>query len=190
MLTSDVLRDHFQRGLAYLPYVATGKPAHQEGWNAMLARVALSGAQRELIASFTRELNVLVSSGTWCGDCVAQGPMLERIREANPGRIHLRFVDRDAHADLASAIRICGGLRVPTVIFLNEDFEFLSLLGDRTLTRYRAIAVKQLGAACPLPGAPVPQDEVDATLQDWVDEFERAQLMVRLSPRLRAKHGN
>lgn len=190
MLSPDDYRAHFERGLDYRRYVATGKPAHLEGWNGVLARVSLSDTQRRLVAAFTRDLNVLVSSGTWCGDCVAQGPMLERIREANPARINLRFVDRDEHADLANALRICGGLRVPTVIFLNEDFEFLALLGDRTLTRYRAIARMQLGAACPLPGAPVPQDELDATLQDWVNEFERAQLMVRLSPRLREKHGD
>ena len=29
-----------------------------------------------------------------------------------------------------------------------------------------------------------------ATLQDWVDEFERAQLLVRLSPKLRQRHAD
>jgi Cu/Ag efflux pump CusA len=55
--------------------------------------------------------------------------------------------------------------------FVNEDFEFLSLLGDRTLSRYRAIAARALGASCPLPGARVADDELAATLQDWLDEF-------------------
>jgi hypothetical protein len=29
-----------------------------------------------------------------------------------------------------------------------------------------------------------------ATLQDWVDEVERIQLMLRVSPRLRQKYGD
>ena len=60
--------------------------------------------------------------------------------------------------------------------------------GDRSLTRYRAAAARNLGPSCPLPGAPLPQDELEGTLQDWVDEFERVHLLLRLSARLRQKH--
>jgi hypothetical protein len=48
----------------------------------------------------------------------------------------------------------------------------------------------KLGPACPLPGAPLPDDELAATLQDWLNEFERIELLLRLSPRLRRKHGD
>ena len=71
-----------------------------------------------------------------------------------------------------------------------EDFELCSIFGDRTLTRYRAMAERALGAACMVPGAPLPDDDVAGTLADWVDEFERVQLMLRLSGRLRQKHGD
>ena len=47
-----------------------------------------------------------------------------------------------------------------------------------------------MGAACQLPGAEVAGDELAATLQDWLDEFERVQLLLRGSPRLRQKHGD
>jgi hypothetical protein len=36
----------------------------------------------------------------------------------------------------------------------------------------------------------VPPDEAAATMQGWIDEFERVQLMLRLSPRLRQVHGD
>ncbi|MEL7474271.1 MAG: thioredoxin family protein, partial [Planctomycetota bacterium] len=152
--------------------------------------VQLTPQQRSLLAGFTRELNVLVSSGTWCGDCVQQCPFLGHIESANNARIRVRFVDRDEHADLAERIKLCGGLRVPVAVFMNEDFDLVSLFGDRTLHRYRAMAARQLGASCPLPGAPVPDDEKRATLQDWVDEFERTQLLLRLSTKLRQRHGD
>ena len=190
MVTPDIVRDHFSRGLAYDAYVASGTPDQQQSWRAFGARVALLPAQRDLVASFTRKIHVLITSGTWCGDCVQQVPMLAAIAGANPLMIHLRLVDRDKHADLANLVRICGGLRVPTVIFCNEDFEFLSLAGDKSIARMRAIAARALGASCPLPGAPLAADELAATTQDWVTEFERAHLVARLSAKLRERHGD
>ena len=135
-------------------------------------------------------MKVLVVSGIWCGDCVQQCPLLHRIAEANPTAIDLRLVDRDAHRDLAERIRVNGGDRVPVALFLAEDFEFCAAFGDRSLHRYRALARSQLGASCPIGIAPPDQDELAATLGDWVNEFERVQLMLRLSPRLRRKHGD
>lgn len=190
MLSPELLRASFQKGLAYDDYVATGKPHHQASWRDVASRVVLPLAQRALIASFSRRMPVLVTSGTWCGDCAAQVPMLRAIEGANPGAITLRILDRDAHPKVSEALRICGGLRVPTVVFMNEDFEFVHLMGDRTIARYRAMAAAQLGVACPLPGAPTPPDEDSATLADWVEEFERVQLLLRLSPKLRDRHGD
>jgi hypothetical protein len=120
---------------------------------------------------------------------VQQGPLIQRIADATD-RIDLRWLDRDEHIDLAERLQINQGTRVPVVLFLAEDHELVSIYGDRTLTRYRAMAAKQLAAACPLPGAPVPDDELRGTLQDWLDEFERVQLLLRLSGRLRQKHGD
>lgn len=189
LLDRGFLSAKFAAGLAWREYLATGKPAQREAWNAVYNQVALSGSQQKLIADFKREMKVICISGIWCGDCVQQGPLLQRIAEAN-NRIHLVWLDRDEHKDLASRVQINQGLRVPTVIFLSEDNEFCGLYGDRTLTRYRAMADSQLGPACPIPGAPIPTDELLATMQDWLDEFERIQLLLRLSPRLREKHGD
>ncbi len=190
MLTPELLRSTFAAALSYDAYVKTGTPDQQASWGAFLAKAALTNAQRSLVASFTRRVHVLVSSGTWCGDCVQQVPILEHVRRANPDAIDLRLADRDLHKPLAEAVKICGGMRVPTVIFMNEDLEFIGLAGDQVLARFRAKAAKQLGAACPLPGADIPPDELAATVQDWVDQFERMHLLVRLSAKLRQRHGD
>lgn len=190
MLSTDVLKTAFAAGLEYRGYVDAGKPAEVQNWDAFAARVRLSTPQRHLLSTFTREMPVLCLSGTWCGDCVQQVPMLDEIQRAAPAKIRVRYLERDAHKDLAETLKICGGQRVPVVVFMNEDFEFVGLAGDRTLSRYRALAAKMLGPSCPLPGAPVPEDEIAATLQDWVDEFERAQLLLRLSGKLRQRHGD
>ena len=102
----------------------------------------------------------------------------------------MRWLDRDEHAELQQALQINAGNRVPVVVFCAEDHELVGWYGDRTLSRYRALAAKQLGPACPLPGAPVADHELEATLQDWLDETERVHLLLRLSARLRQKHGD
>jgi thiol-disulfide isomerase/thioredoxin len=190
VISPDLLRHYFDSALAYLAYIATGSPHHQESWSLVHARVRLTTQQHALVSSFTRRVNVLTLSGMWCGDCAQQVPMLDHIARANPGVLHTRYLDRDQAKDLAERVRICGGLRVPTVLFMNEDFEFLSLYGDKSLNRLRAIARRSLGAACEVPGAPMEQDEAALTMQDWVEEFERAHLIARLSPRLRERHGD
>lgn len=190
MLTAEFLKGEFDAGLPYRAYLETGTDEHRANWDAFHERVALTGPQRDLISGFTRSINVLVSSGIWCGDCVQQMPMLEHIERANPDTIRVRFVDRDEHADLAQRVMVCGGLRVPMVVLMNEDFDLCALCGDRTLARYRAMAKARLGPSCPLPGAPVPADEIAATLADWVASFERVHLMLRLSTKLRARHAD
>jgi thiol-disulfide isomerase/thioredoxin len=190
MLSTDLLAGAFSAALPYSQYLDRAKPQEAESWNAFHARVRLSTPQVRLLESFTRAMPVLCVSGSWCGDCVQQVPMLEHIARASRGKVDLRLLERDAHKDFASGLKICGGDRVPVVVFMNEDHEFVALAGDRTLARYRALAARALGPSCPLPGAPVPDDEVAATLQDWVDQFERVQLLLRLSGKLRARHGD
>lgn len=185
----SLLAESFDRALPYERYLESDR-GRAEAWRRVESQVRLSPSQHELVRAFTRRMCVLVVSGIWCGDCSAQGPMLHAIARGNTEMIDLRWVDRDEHPRLADMVRICGGHRVPTVIFMAEDLEFVSILGDRTLSRYRALAARQLGPNCPVPGAPIPQDELDATLADWLDEFERVHLVLRLSPRLRALHGD
>ncbi len=187
---ADYLKQKHAAGLPYDAYVATGKPEQQANWQRIYEQAQLSDAQKQLVAGFTRKLNVIGLSGIWCGDCVQQCPLIQRIAEANPTAIELRWLDRDAHSDLQQMVTINAGKRVPVLLFCAEDYELAGWFGDRVLSRYRAMAQKQLAGACPLPGAPVPQDEVHATLADWLHEFERMHLMLRLSARLRQKHGD
>lgn len=190
MLTADYLRQKFDAGKPYDAYLATGTDEQRRRWAQVYEIANLSNQQRSLIQTFGREMRVLVISGIWCGDCVQQVPLLWRIAEENIQKIHLRIVDRDEQKQLSDQLKICAGNRVPTVIFMSEDFEFCGLAGDRTLSRYREIAKKQLGASCATGINAPDMTEVQQTLQDWLNEFERIQLMLRLSARLRATHGD
>jgi len=188
-MDAPYLKAKFDTGLAYPDYLATGKPEQQENWTKIYNQVGLTDAQKQLLGGFTRKMHVIGLSGIWCGDCVQQGPLIQHIADGSDA-VELRWVDRDEHIDLQEKLKINAGNRVPARVFCAEDFEFVSWFGDRTLTRYRAMAQRQLAGACPLPGAPVPDDELAGTLADWLDEFERVQLLLRLSGRLRQIHGD
>lgn len=188
MIGIDLLRGKFEQGMSYADFVASGEPeGHHTQWHERFGRLALSPEQQKLVGGFTRDMNVLCVSGTWCGDCALQGSAIARIAEANP-RIHLRFVLKsDEHTDLLMAAKINGGFRVPVTWFLAEDFEFVSVFGDRTLSRYRSMARKALGPQSNVV-APPPEDPVRAVLDEMLCEFERVHLLLRLSGRLREKH--
>jgi hypothetical protein len=179
----------FEAALSYEAFLNDyGTSEHQRRWADVYERFKLSEVHREVLDTFVREMNVLCMAGTWCGDCAIQCPIFEHFARAC-SKIRLRFIDRDADEALASELRICGGARVPTVVLLSEDFTECVRYGDRTLSRYRAMANEQLGLAG--PGSPAsPIDALTQIADEWLREFERVQLMLRLSPRLRERHAD
>jgi len=180
----------FEAGLKYDDFLEIhGNPEHRRRWADVHGRIRLSDAQQSLIQSFNREMHVLCLAGAWCGDCVNQCPMFDHIERAN-GRIQVRYFDRDTHPELAAELKVCGGARVPVVVILSEDGFEVTRFGDRTLSKYRKLAADHFGPACPTGLVPPDEELLAAVTQEWVDIFERAQLILRTSARLRQKHGD
>ncbi|MDY3559460.1 thioredoxin family protein [Gemmata sp. JC673] len=180
----------FEAGLPLAQFLAKhGTDAHRARWQAATAQTALTGAQQELVRAFTRRTNVLVLAGAWCGDCSSQCPIFERVAEINPNVV-VRYIDRDEHADAQAALQINGGNRVPVAVFFSEDGHEVARYGERTLARYRALVAQLTGEGC-ATGFVKGDDPVQkAVVQEWLDQLERVQCILRLSPRLRAKHGD
>jgi hypothetical protein len=184
-------KEHFERALSYGDYLAASDPGKAERWNAMAAVIPpLTDEQRARLSGHARRLNVLVYSGVWCGDCIRQGPILERVAAAIGPDARLRFIERDASPALAEELRVLGALRVPVAVFLSEDFFEIERFGDRTLSTYRAKARREVGAACYAGIIPPPPDELLEEVEEWVGIFERIMLMLRLSPMLRTRYGD
>ncbi len=177
-------------GLTYDDFLARhGTDEQRRRWADFHQRVKLSDPQKSLLANFQREMKVLCLAGAWCGDCVNQCPIFDHFARANE-RIELRFFDRDTHPDLAAELKVCGGARVPVVVFLSEDDFEVARFGDRTLARYRKLVADQFGPSCPTGLVPPDEGLIAAVVQEWLDVFERAQLILRTSARLREKHGD
>lgn len=170
---------------AFLDRYAT--PSHRERWNAMHARFTLTDEQSALLKSFTRRMPVVCLTGAWCGDCINQCPVFDHFANAS-SVIDLRFLDRDARPEIREALMINGGQRVPVVVFLSEDWDEVFRYGERTLSIYRKMAAEKLGPACPTGLVPPPDELLACTTAEWLGEFERAHLLLRLSGRLRTKH--
>ncbi len=188
--TSAAWAAAFDRGLPYERFLERHADADQRRrWKACHDRATLTSEQRALLAGFVRKMPVLVLAGTWCGDCVNQCPVFAHFAAAAPA-IDLRLLDRDAIPAIATHLKVCGGQRVPVVAFFSEDFTPVVFYGDRTLSAYRAAASAQLGSSCPSGALPPAADALAAATADWLAEFERVQLILRLSGRLRQIHGD
>jgi len=180
----------FETGLEYHAFLAKfGTEEQRRRWESVHEKVSLTVLQRELLTSFKRDMKVLCLAGAWCGDCVNQCPIFDHFGIISH-RIQVRYFDRDAHPDLGQALSVCGGARVPVVLFLSEDNHQVGWYGDRTLAKYRKMVADEFGAACPTGLVPDGNSLLDAVTQDWLDEFERIELILRTSARLRKIHGD
>jgi hypothetical protein len=184
------LFDKFGQGLLYADFI--GKYANEgqkQRWRQVHEQVKLTPAQTELLASFRRTMNALCLAGAWCGDCINQCPIFEHFVAAAPV-IKVRYLDRDEHADVQRELQINGGDRVPVVVFFSEDGFEVARYGERTLSKYRQMMREQAGASCPTGIVSGADPLLAQVTQDWLNEFERVQWLLRLSPRLRQKYGD
>ena len=179
-----------QQGYTYADFIAKyANDVQKERWRQAHAQMHLTPSQNDLLASFTRQMPVLVLAGAWCGDCINQCPIFEHFAAAT-AHIQTRYLDRDDHADVQRELQICGGNRVPVVVFFSADGFEIARHGERTLSKYRQLMREKAGPTCPT-GIAVSNDPLAVQVtQDWLNEFERVQWLLRLSPRLRQQHGD
>ena len=192
LMEKDFLKAKYDKAHAYEDFVALGESeGHRPPWDQRYGQLELVDEQKRLVKSFTRRMYVLCLSGTWCGDCALQGAAMQRVAEANPDCIDLRYLLRsEEQTDLVVKAAINAGFRVPVTWFMAEDFEPVAWFGDRTLSRYRSMARKALPPQETAYQPPPPEDPVREVLREVLEEFERVQLLLRLSSRLRSMHGD
>jgi len=186
---SNFWRKHFEAGVTLESFMKSGKPEEVALWKERADRTPeLTREQTARLEGYNRELNILVYAGTWCGDCSRQAPMLKKIVEVAGEKVRLRFIDRESSKELQDELRLVGGLRVPVVVFLTEDFWEVGRFGERLLHVYRSKAAREIGRG--VDEGVLSPHALELEMAEWVDIFERMLLMVRLSPPLRRRHGD
>ena len=185
----EFFHEYFNKAHSYADFVQTGSESQQKNWNNYYEKISLTAEQNKTISQFTREMNILIMAGIWCGDCARQMPIIKKIAEAN-NRINLRIIDNKTNPELQDELRINGAEKVPVVVVLSEDFFEVSRFGDKHLCMYRDKAKNELGAACDAGILPPDNSLLEAEVNAWVEHIERAQLVLRLAPMLRRRHND
>lgn len=184
------LFEKYQQGLPYSDFLARyATDGQKQNWRTVFDKVALTAGQKQVLSGFTRKMPVMCLAGAWCGDCSGQCPIYEHFLQATPV-IEVRYLDRDEQADVQAALQINGGNRVPVLVFFSEDGHEVARYGERTLSKYRHLLRDLAGPHCPTGIAAPEQTLLNQVTQDWLNEFERVQWILRLSGRLRKLHGD
>jgi hypothetical protein len=119
-----------------------------------------------------RPLHVLVLAEDWCGDVIANLPILGRLA-ADSGKLDLRIFLRDQNPDLMDQYLNRGVYRsIPVFAFFDQDFNEVGRFIERpdSVTELRAARRREIYASNPefgSPDAPIDQlpEEVRARLQ-------------------------
>jgi hypothetical protein len=185
----ELFTRYFEQGLTFDDYLKTGSETERGKWEMFKNKLSLNAEQQSVISNFKRKMPVLVLSGIWCGDCARQGPMIHAIELASKV-LDVRFIENKKNPELQDELRINGAEKVPVIVALSEDFFEVERFGDRHLSVYRKKFASELGAACDAGILPPAGTELETELNEWVNWFERVQLILRLAPALRKRYND
>jgi len=164
-------RARFDRGLTYDAYKAQ-MTRNRERLEENEQRVALSTEDLAAFSALPRPVKVLVLAEDWCGDVIANLPVLGRLAK-DSGKLDVRIFLRDQNDDIMQAYLNKGQFKsIPVFVFFDEDFRELGHWIERpaSVTEVRAKRRKEIFAAHPefgSPDAPVDQlaEDVRVRLQ-------------------------
>jgi hypothetical protein len=164
-------KERFEKGLTYDAFKAA-MTRNRERVEENEKRVALDPEAVRAFKSLPRSLNVVALAEDWCGDVVANLPVLARLaREV--GTLDVRIFYRDQNLDLMERWLNQGEYQsIPVFAFFDQSFKEMGRWIERpaSVTELRAKKRKEVFASDPAfgsPDAPVDQlpDEVRTRLQ-------------------------
>jgi hypothetical protein len=135
-------------------------------------RVALGADDLAAFRALPRPVKVLVLAEDWCGDVIANLPVLGRLAEES-GKLDVRIFLRDQNDDIMQRYLNKGQFKsIPVFVFFDEGFRELGHWIERpaSVTEVRAKRRREIFGAHPefgSPDAPVDQlpEEVRVRLQ-------------------------
>src|SRR5438874_6564134 len=148
MTTID--RARFETGLTYERYKEQ-MTRNRDRVEANEARVELDAADLAVFRSLNGPLHVLVLAEDWCGDVVANLPVLAVLARES-GTLDIRIFLRDQNPDLMQRYLNQGKYEsIPVFAFFDEKFNELGVFTERpaSVTERRAEQRKQIHAEHP-----------------------------------------
>jgi hypothetical protein len=136
-----VTRQQFDAGMTYDAYKSQ-MTRNREQVEQNEKDLQLSSDSIGALRSLPRPLNVLALAEDWCGDVVANLPVLGRLAEESQGKLNVRILLRDQEpgSQVMDQYLNKGQYKsIPTVIFLDGDFKEVGVWIERpdSVTRLR-----------------------------------------------------
>ena len=120
----SITRERFDQGLTYDAYKAQ-MTRSQDRFESNERTVELSGDDLAFFAQLPAPLHVLALAEDWCGDVIANLPILGRLA-AESGKLNLRVFLRDQNLDIMDHYLNQGQHRsIPVFVFFDESFREL-----------------------------------------------------------------
>jgi hypothetical protein len=155
-----VTREQFDSGLTYEQWKAK-MTRNQERHDANERGLKLSADDLAAFKALRKPVNVLAIGEDWCGDVIANLPIVGKIA-AESGTLNLRVFLRDQNEDLMNQFLKEGKYKsIPVVAFFDDDFNELGRWIERpsSVTELREKKRQELYTQHPEFGSP--SDPVD-----------------------------
>ena len=178
MTTID--RARFATGLTYDAF-KDQMTRNRDRVEANEARVAIDAADLEAFRALNGPIHVLALAEDWCGDVIANLPVLGKLAKAS-GTLYVRVFLRDQNKDLMQKYLNQGKYEsIPVFAFFDDAFNELGVFIERpsTVTERRAEQRKQIHADHPEFGE-------YGSSPDALAEDVRAQLTAEITKRREA----
>ncbi len=125
-----VTKEQFEQGLTYEAYKAD-MTRNRERLEANEQTVEFNADDLAFFTQLPRPLYVLVLAEDWCGDVIANLPVLGRLAAAS-GTLTLRVFPRDQHLDIMDQYLKDGKYRsIPVFVFFDEAFNEIGHWSER-----------------------------------------------------------
>jgi hypothetical protein len=153
-----VTREQFESGMTYTAYKAQ-MTRNREQFEQNEQDLQLTPEDEAAFRSLPEPINVMALAEDWCGDVVANLPILGRLEQAAAGKLHVRIHLRDQQPgeQIMNQYLNKGQFKsIPTFIFLDRDFNELGVWIERpaSVTRLREEKRQALYAQHPEWGEP------------------------------------
>ena len=148
-------RERFDTGLTYDQY-KSAMSRNRDRAEENERRVVLDAQATRFFGSLPKPLNVVVLAEDWCGDVIANLPVLGRLAQAAP-KLKVRIFYRDQNPDLTERWLNQGKYQsIPVFAFFDEDFREIGHWIERpaSVSELRAKKRKEVFAKDPAYGSP------------------------------------
>ena len=150
-----VTRERFEQGMTYEQYKAQ-MTRNRERLEANERNLQLSEEDLAPFKGLSQPLNVLALGEDWCGDVIANLPILGRLAQ-DSSKLNVRIFLRDQNLDLMDQYLNQGVHRsIPVFVFFDEDFNEVGRFTERpdSVTELRAQKRQEIYQQHPEFGSP------------------------------------